>query len=78
MLLATLVGGGYLLTGWWQWRAGRGARALSLFAGVGLIVFESAELLWLGFQPLQAVFAAVGVTVAGLALIAGHGTGQPG
>jgi hypothetical protein len=73
VLLGTLVGGGYLLTGSWQWRAGRGIRALSVCAGVGLVLFEAAELLWLGFQPLEAVFAALGATVAGLALIAGPG-----
>jgi hypothetical protein len=69
VLLATLVGGGYLLTGSWQRRAGRGARGLSVFAGAGLVLFEGAEVLWLGYQPLEAVFAAVGVTVAGLALM---------
>jgi hypothetical protein len=70
VLLATLVGGGYLLTGIWQARSGRGARGLSVFAGLGLIVFETSELLWLGLQPLEAVFAAVGATVAALALLA--------
>ncbi|MCW2618225.1 MAG: hypothetical protein JWR28_1374, partial [Modestobacter sp.] len=55
------------------WRAGRGIRALSVCAGVGLVLFEAAELLWLGFQPLEAVFAALGATVAGLALIAAPG-----
>jgi peptidoglycan/LPS O-acetylase OafA/YrhL len=75
LLLAALVGGGYLLAGWWQRRAGRGARALSVFAGAGLVTFEGAEVLWLGFQPLEAVFVAVGGTVAVLALITGH---EPG
>ena len=70
ILLATLVGGGYLLTGWWQARSGVGARALSVFAGVGLVVFEAGELLWLGFQPLEAVLAVVGATVAVLAVVA--------
>lgn len=69
-LLATVVGGGYLITGVWQARAGFGARALSVFAGVGLIAFEASELLWLGFQPLQAALAVVGATVAALALLA--------
>jgi hypothetical protein len=75
VLLASLVGGGYLFSGWWLRRAGHGWRALSVFAGVGLVMFEGAEVLWLGFQPLEAVFAAVGVTVAGLALTAKH---EPG
>jgi hypothetical protein len=70
ILLATLVGGGYLLTGWWQARSGVGARALSVFAGVGQVVFEAGELVWLGFQPLEAVFAVVGATVAVLAVVA--------
>ena len=36
-------------------------------AGAGLVCFEAAELAWLGFQPLEAVFAVVGVMVTGLA-----------
>jgi hypothetical protein len=36
-------------------------------AGAGLVCFEAAELAWIGFQPLEAVFAAVGVIVVGLA-----------
>jgi hypothetical protein len=65
-LLAGLVGGGFLLAGWWQWRGYRYARELSMIAG-GLVGFEAAELAWIAFQPLEAVFAAVGVTVIGLA-----------
>lgn len=67
ILLATLVGGGYLLTGAWQRRDRRGARALSVLAGFGLIAFEASELLWLGFQPLEAVMALVGAVVVALA-----------
>ena len=67
VLLAGLVGGGFLLTGWWQWRGRRHARELSMAAGLGLACFEAAELGWLGFQPLEAVFAVVGVTVTWLA-----------
>lgn len=64
MLLATLVGGGYLLTGWWTWRNRRYACELSIFAGAGLVAFQAAELAWLRFQPLEAIFAVVGgVTV---------------
>jgi hypothetical protein len=70
ILLAALVGGGYLLTGVWQARSGAGARALSLVAGLGLIAFEAAELLWLGFQPLEAVLAVIGAAVAVLAVVA--------
>jgi hypothetical protein len=35
-----------------------------------LIVFEGSELLWLGFQPLEAVLAGVGASVAALAVLA--------
>ena len=67
VLLAGLVGGGFLLAGWWQWRGHWHARELSMAAGAGLVCFEAAELAWLGFQPLEAVFALVGVMVTGLA-----------
>src|SRR5215467_2051401 len=67
VLLAVLVGGGFLLAGWWQWRDYRHARELSLLAGAGLIGFEVAELAWIGFQPLEAVFALVGLVVVGIA-----------
>ena len=75
VLLAGLVGGGFLLAGWWQWRGHRYARELSMAAGAGLVCFEAAELAWLGFQPLEAVFAVVGVTVVILAwrIRRGHG-----
>jgi hypothetical protein len=67
VLLAGLVGGGFLLAGWRQWRGRRYARELSMIAGAGLVCFEAAELAWIGFQPLEAVFAVVGVAVAMLA-----------
>lgn len=35
VLLAGLVGGGFLLAGWWQWRGHRYARELSMAAGRG-------------------------------------------
>ena len=66
-LLAVLVGGGFLLTGWWQWRDHWHARELSIFAGTGLIAFEAAELAWIGFQPLQVLFTVVGLVIIGLA-----------
>ena len=66
VLLAGLVGGGFLLAGWWQWRGHRYARELSMAAGAGLVCFEAAELGWIGFQPLEAVFAAVGLSIIGL------------
>jgi hypothetical protein len=67
VLLAGMVGGGFLVAGWRQWRGHRCARELSMAAGAGLVCFEAAELAWLGFQPLEAVFAVVGVTVVALA-----------
>ena len=67
LLLAVLVGGGYLVTGWWQ-RADRWhARELSVFAGAGLVAFEAVELAWIGFQPLEVICAGIGVTVIVLA-----------
>lgn len=73
ILLATLVGGGFLAAGTWQARSAPGARAVSAAAGIGLVLFEAAEVRWLGFQPLEAVFAGVGAAVAGLALFAPAG-----
>jgi hypothetical protein len=67
VLLAGLVGGGFLLAGWWQWRGHRYARELSMAAGAGLVCFEAAVLAWLGFQPPEAAFAVVGVTIVILA-----------
>jgi CHASE2 domain-containing sensor protein len=67
LLLATLVGGGFSAAGTRQWRRGRHARELSVLAGLGLVCFELAELAWIGFQPLQALFMLVGVTVCVLA-----------
>jgi hypothetical protein len=37
VLLAGLVGGGFLLAGWWQWRGHQYARELSMAAGAGLV-----------------------------------------
>ena len=59
VLLATLVGGGFLLAGSWQWRHGWHARELSIAAGVGLVLVEAVEFAWIGFQPLQALFTLV-------------------
>ena len=67
VLLAVLVGGGFLGTALWQWRDRRYARELSLLAGLGLVVFESMELAWIGFQPLEAIFGGVGLAVMALA-----------
>ncbi|WP_127783058.1 hypothetical protein [Rhodococcus sp. X156] len=63
MLLAVLVGVGFLAIGTWQWIGGRWARELSIAAGVALVIFEVFVLAWLGFQPLEVVFGIVGVAV---------------
>jgi hypothetical protein len=75
VLLASLVGGGYLVTAWYQWRNDRWSRALSMGAGAGLVLFETFELAWIGFQPLEAVFALVG-TVVFLLAASGRGSGS--
>jgi hypothetical protein len=67
VLLATLVGGGFLLAGTGELRRWRHARELSVLGGVGLVAFEGAELAWIGPQPLEGVFAAVGIAMAALA-----------
>jgi hypothetical protein len=67
VLLATLVGGGFLGISLWQWQDGWHARELSLLAGLGLVAFEGAELVWIGPQPLELVFGGVGVIVVALA-----------
>ncbi len=38
-----------------------------MIAGAGLVCFEAAGLAWRGLQPLELVFAVVGVTVVLLA-----------
>ena len=68
ILLAVLVGGGFLLAAEWQRRHLHRARELSIFAGVGLIVFELTELVWIGFQPLEVIFGFGGAAVAVLAV----------
>ncbi len=67
LLLASLVGGGFLVAGEWQLRGLPHAQELSLVAGIGLIAFEVAELAWIGLQPLEVIFALVGAGVAILA-----------
>jgi len=68
LLLGVLVGGGFLITAECQRHQWPRERDLAIFAGVGLIVFELTELAWIGFQPLEAVFAVVGATIAELAI----------
>lgn len=67
VLLAALVGAGFLLAAWWQWRGYRYARELSMMAAAGLVSFEAIELAWIGFQPLEVAFAVIGVAIVILA-----------
>ena len=68
LLLAGLVGVGYLAAGTSQrWRLAC-SREMSVFAGSGLILFEAVEWAWLGFHPLQALFMGVGAAVAIMAV----------
>jgi hypothetical protein len=67
VLLAALVGVGFVLAAWWQFHDYRYARELSMMAGAGLVCFEAAELAWIGFQSLQAVFAVIGGAIVILA-----------
>jgi hypothetical protein len=65
-LLAALVGGGFLVAAFWQ----RPPLALyiSVLAGAGLVAFEAVEFTVIGPQPLEAVFAFVGLLVVILAI----------
>ena len=67
LALAGLVGGGFLTAGAWERRNRRYAQELSILVGLGLIAFEVTELVWIGFQPLEGVFALVGAVVLALA-----------
>ena len=68
LFLFTCVGIGFVFTAFAEWRAMPSAWVASLGAGVGLVCFEGVEFGWLGFQPLEAVFAVVGLAVASLAV----------
>ena len=74
--LAVPVGVGWLAAGRWQWRGGRYARQLSMLAGLGLVLFEAAELARVGFQPLQAALAGVAVLIFTLPAMSDGGTGD--
>ena len=73
ILLTVLVGGGLVAAGSWQWHHRPHARAVSMLSGLGLLAFEAAELAWIGFQPLEGVFALVGAAIFGLAALQAHG-----
>lgn len=78
LLLAGLVGGGYLVAGTWERRRWSHRRGLSVLAGTGLVLFEAVEWSWLGFHPLQAIFMGVGATVVALAVTPGGATSERG
>lgn len=67
LLLAILVGGGFIAVALSEQVRWRYASPLSIVAGLGLIAFETAELAWIGPQPLEAIFGLVGVAVVALA-----------
>jgi hypothetical protein len=54
LLLGGLVGGGFLVAGTWQWRNGLHAREISMLAGLGLVTFEVAEVVWSGLSHWKA------------------------
>ncbi len=68
LLLASLVGGGFLATGVAELRRARAATALSLAAGAGLAAFEAVQFRLIGAHVLQGVMAAAGLGVVALAL----------
>ncbi|MGN6609303.1 MAG: hypothetical protein ACTHMS_20110 [Jatrophihabitans sp.] len=72
LLLLALVGGGFALAAWGEWRQVPRAASISIVAGTGLIAFEIVEALWIGPQPLQAVFALVGLAVVAFVVAVRH------
>ena len=68
LALAGFVGVSFLVTGVWTLQRRPRHRELAVVAGLGLVVFEVVEWDWMGFNPLQVVFIAVGGAVAGLAV----------
>ena len=68
LLLAAGCGSGYLVTGLLQLRRHRAARPLAVAAGTALVGMEAWEVAFIEFQPLEALFAAVGAAVVVLAL----------
>lgn len=59
VLLASLVGLGGLGTTGWVLIGGRAGRVVAILYAIGLLIFEVVEWVWLGFQPLEDVFALV-------------------
>jgi len=67
-LLLALMGVGFAFVAVWQQLRGRGANALAAVAGIGLIAFEVVEFAMIGFHPLQAVYAVVGLAIIVIAI----------
>jgi hypothetical protein len=61
IVLAALVGGGFLIAGAAEWRAVRAASALSAAAGTGLVGFEIVQMALIGWHALQPIMMTVGV-----------------
>lgn len=70
LLLLIFVGFGFLVATVSQVRGWRHSVELSRAAGCGLIVFEVMEIIWIGVQPLELVFIAVGLTII---VLSSHG-----
>lgn len=68
VFLVALVGIGFLVTAALQWLVPRVGWSMSVLAGLGLVAFETVEVVWLGFQPLEAIFGAIGLAVVTLSL----------
>ncbi|MFB9796752.1 hypothetical protein ACFFON_07405 [Arthrobacter citreus] len=68
LLLAAGCGGGYAIAGLLHLRRSRAARWISMAAGTDLVALEAWEITFIEYQPLEVVFAGIGVTVVVLAL----------
>lgn len=66
VLLAVLVGGGFLVACAVEWSGAPVASAASVAAGSGLIAFEIVQLALIGWHPLQPIMMIIG---AGLVLL---------
>jgi hypothetical protein len=66
-LLAVLVGGGGLGAAGWTASRAPFNRQLGMAYGAGLVGFVIAECVWIGPHPLEVLFGAVGLAIAGLA-----------
>ncbi|WP_461170679.1 hypothetical protein [Arthrobacter sp. Z1-15] len=68
LLLAGGCGGGYALSGLLHLRRSRAARLISVAAGTALVGLEMWEIAFIEYQPLEVLFAGVGIAVVVLAL----------